>query len=78
MGFRAGGLADVVDLAIVAVEHDSDPLLARELVAETLPTQVDTLSLESDAQGVDQVVGQYGDEQMGVYAVDWARLTKMG
>ena len=33
MWFRAGGLTDVVDLAIVAVEHHGYPLLARELVA---------------------------------------------
>jgi len=46
----------VVDLAVVAVEHDGDPLLAGELVAQTLPTQVDALGLELDAQGVDQVV----------------------
>ena len=51
MGFRAGGLADVVDLAIVAVEHHGHPLLAGELVAQAHPAQVDTLGLEPDAQG---------------------------
>ena len=33
MGLGTGSLADVVDLAIVAVEHDGDALLASELVA---------------------------------------------
>ena len=46
VGFGAGGLADVVDPAIVAVEHHSDPILAGEPVAQTLPTQVDSLGLE--------------------------------
>ena len=66
MGFGPGGLAEVVDLAVVAVEHDGDPLLAGELVAQALPTEVNVLGLEPDAQAVDQVVGQHRDEQMAV------------
>jgi hypothetical protein len=52
VGFGPGGLADVVDLATVAVEHDGDSLLAGELVAQAVPTQVDALGLEPDAQAV--------------------------
>ena len=44
MGFGPGGLADVVDLAIVAVEHHGHPLLARKPGAQAFPAQVDTLN----------------------------------
>ena len=37
VGFGPGGLADVVDLAIVAVEHDGDPLQACLLTICHLP-----------------------------------------
>ena len=35
-------------------------------VAQALPTQVDTLGLEPNAQAVDQVVGQHRDEQVAI------------
>jgi hypothetical protein len=49
-GLRAGGLADVADLAVLAVEHDGDPLPAVERIARALPTQKNPPGLELQAQ----------------------------
>jgi hypothetical protein len=62
----SGGFADVVDLAVIAAQHDGDPLLAGQLGTQALPAQVNPLGLERNAQGVDQVLGQHRDEQMAV------------
>ena len=40
VGFRACGLADVADFAVLAVEDHGDPLLAVEVVTQALPAQV--------------------------------------
>ena len=64
-----GGLAEVADLAVLLVEYDGDTLLAIEMVAQTLPAEVDSLGLDLEAQGVDQVVGPHGDDPMGVDAL---------
>lgn len=52
VGLRTGGLAEVVNLAVVTGQQDGDPFLAGELRPQALPAQMNPLDLEQEGGGV--------------------------
>ena len=64
-----GGLADVEGTAILSAEGCGDPVLALEDTAQSGPTGVLSMLGEASADGLDQLVGDDGDEEVTVGAV---------
>jgi hypothetical protein len=57
------------DTPVLALELDRDPVLPVEFAANPLPAEVNAAGLQLQADGVHQVVGQDGNEQIPADAV---------
>ena len=64
-----GGLADVEGSAILSAEGGGDTVLALEDTTQSGPTGVLSVFGEAPADGLDQLVGDDGDEEVTVGAV---------
>ena len=64
MRLRPAGLAHMHGAAVAALQRGRHALLRGERLAQRLPTVVDALALELQAQRVHEVIGQHADEQM--------------